>query len=142
MRRPSDLLALALGLLAGLQLLHVLDQLRTDPDASFPALLATPQVVAGVGGALVALVLVRRGAPSGRRLAIAVGVLVATGFAIVHGIPVATARAEPYWGDGSADAVQWIGVIAIWSCCAWVIVLARARAMSEYGIERGERARA
>jgi hypothetical protein len=49
--------------------------------------------------------------------------LVALGFVLSHGIPVESARTEPYWGDGSADIVQWLGVGLILACCAAIAAL-------------------
>ena len=69
--------------------------------------------------------MVRRGAPLGRMLALWAAGLVAFGFLLSHGIPAETARTKPYWGDGSADALQWLGVSLIWACCAAVVTFAR-----------------
>ena len=69
--------------------------------------------------------MVRRGAPLGRMLALWAAGLVAFGFLLSHGIPAETARTKPYWGDGSADALQWFGVSLIWACCATVATFAR-----------------
>ena len=100
----------ALAALAALQLLHLLDELRTDEAADLAGLLLRPQPIVGIGGALAALVLVRRGSPLGRTLALWLAAAVALGFLLSHGIPVESARTKPYWGDGSADVVQWLGV--------------------------------
>lgn len=118
----------ALGVLAGLQMLHLLDGLRTDPAASFPGLYLEPQAIAGVGGAVLSVVLVARGHRWGRPLAILSGVGVSLGFLLVHGLPFSSGFTEPYWGDGSADALQWLGVIAIWACSFVVFQLARGAA--------------
>lgn len=116
-----DRTALGLAALAALQLLHLLDDLRTDPEAN----LLRPQPVLGIGGTLVALFLIRRGAPAGRVLALVAAGLVTWGFLLSHGIPVEVGPSKPYWGDGSADALQWLGVTLIWACCAFVWVNAR-----------------
>lgn len=118
-------LRLALTGLTVLLVVHVLDSLRTDPEATFPAVLLTPQAVLGVGGALLAIALDVRGDRRARPLATWVAALVAAGFGIVHGIPVATEVTEPYWGDGSADAYQWIGVGAVLTAAAATIWSAR-----------------
>ena len=47
------------------------------------------------------------------------------GFLLSHGIPAETARTKPYWGDGSADVLQWFGVGLIWARRATVAVCAR-----------------
>jgi hypothetical protein len=116
----------ALGALAALQLLHLLDELRTDEAADVAGLLLRPQPIVGIGGALVALVLVRRGSPLGRTLALWLAGAVALGFLLSHGIPVESARTKPYWGDGSADIVQWLGVSLVWAACFAVFTTARS----------------
>lgn len=123
-------LDVALGLLTVLQVLHLLDGLRTDPSATFPRIIFEPQAIAGVGGSIVALVLVARGHAWGRPLAILSAVLVSLGFAIVHGLPFSSELTTPYWGEGSADGLQWLGVVAIWACSAVVVLLARRRVVT------------
>jgi hypothetical protein len=120
-----DRTALGLGALALLQTLHLLDELRTDSNADLAAVALRPQPIIGIGSTLVALVAVRRAADIARALALTVSGLVAFGFILSHGIPAESARTEPYWGDGSADALQWLGVSLILACCATVVVLAR-----------------
>jgi len=115
----------ALATLAVLQVVHLLDELRTDEASDLAGLLLRPQPIVGIGGTIAAAVLVRRGAPLGRMLALWAAGLVALGFLLSHGIPAETARTKPYWGDGSADIVQWLGVSVIWACCAVVVVFAR-----------------
>jgi hypothetical protein len=122
-----DRLVMALGLLALLQLLHGLDELRTDEAATLATSVLGPPTVAGVGGALVSAWAVRAGKSWGRTLAVATALLVSLGFLLVHGIPTASDANEPYWGDGSADLLQWAGVLSIWAACAYVFVLARRR---------------
>jgi hypothetical protein len=46
------------------------------------------------------------------------------GFALAHALPFQFGRTEPYWGDGAADALQWIGLLAVFACAAAVLVLA------------------
>ena len=116
----------ALGALAALQLLHLLDELRTDEAADLASLLLRPQPIVGIGGALTALVLVRHGSPLGRTLALWLSGAVALGFLLSHGIPVESSRTMPYWGDGSADIVQWLGVSLVWAACAAVFTTARS----------------
>lgn len=119
-----DRTVFALATLVALQFLHLLDELRTNEAENLTELLRVQPVV-GIGGTLAALALVRRGAPLGRLLALWAAGLVALGFLLSHGIPAETARTKPYWGDGSADALQWLGVALIWACCATVATFAR-----------------
>lgn len=71
-----------------------------------------------------ALVLIRRGAAVGRTLALVVAATVALGFVLSHGIP---SSSKAYWGDGTADPLQWLGFLAILATCAAVIAFARRR---------------
>lgn len=126
MRVTSTRLQLALGALAALLIVHLLDGLRTDDDASFPAVLLSPQAMLGIGGSVAALVLERRRHAAARRLAAIVAGLIALGFVVVHGVPFASDRTEPYWGDGSADATQWVGLAAVLTAAATTITLSRS----------------
>lgn len=116
---------LVLGALALLQALHLLDEQRTDPSTDFAEVVLRPQPIIGIGGTVLALVAVRNRAQIARALAFTVSGLVALGFILSHGIPAETARTEPYWGDGSADVLQWLGVASILACCAAAFLLAR-----------------
>ena len=120
-------MVVALLVLAALQALHGLDELRTDETATLATSLLGAPTVAGVGGALVSAWALRTGKSWGRTLAVVTAALVSLGFLLVHGIPTASDANEPYWGDGSADVLQWAGVLSIWAVCAYVVVLARRR---------------
>ena len=140
--RMRDRTVLALAALAVLQALHLLDELRTDEAADLAGVVLRPQPVIGIGTTVVALILVRRGADLGRTLALWTAGLVALGFLLSHGIPAETARTKPYWGDGTADPLQWLGVGLIWTCCATVAVFAwqlpkQARSAGRAGFREG-----
>lgn len=120
-----DRIVLGLAALALLQVLHLLDELRTGESSDLAEAFLRPQPILGIGGALAALVAVRRGARAARSLALTVAGVIALGFVLSHGIPVENARTKPYWGDGSADVLQWLGVSLILTCCASVFVLGR-----------------
>jgi len=131
----KDRTVLALAALAVLQLLHLLDDLRTDETADLAGIFLRPQPVIGIGGALAALVLIRRGDPRGRTLALAVAGLVAFGFVLSHGFPEDTGPTHPYWGDGSADPLQWLGFTVILAACATTAALARKLPRSRSRLE-------
>ena len=116
----KDRVVLGLLALAALQVLHLFDELRTDETADLASILLRPQPILGIGGTLAAAVAVRRGSRYGRPLAFTAAGLVALGFVLSHGVP---GGSEPYWGDGSADALQWLGVTLILACCAAIAVL-------------------
>ncbi len=134
----KDRTTLGLAALAMLQALHLLDELRTDETADLAGTLLRPQPVIGIGGTIAALIAVHRGAQIGRLLALTAAGLVAFGFLLSHGIPAETPRTKPYWGDGSADALQWLGVSLIWACCALVAASAW-RLASTPGVEASSR---
>jgi peptidoglycan/LPS O-acetylase OafA/YrhL len=115
----------ALAALTLLQVLHDADTLRTDATASVVGLATDPAVFIGVGGALLALVAVHRRRRWGRVLALSVAAVVAIGFVLSHGIPFLTSFTVPYWGEGSADPLQWTGFLAILGCCIaiWAFAL-------------------
>jgi hypothetical protein len=119
------LTALLLLSLALLQFLHSLDDLRTEPASTLVTALLKPQAIVGVGGALLAALLIARAHRWGPSLAVADAGLVALGFLLVHGAPLRIGPLKPYWGAGSADALQWLGVSAILICCAAVILTVR-----------------
>jgi peptidoglycan/LPS O-acetylase OafA/YrhL len=118
-------LAGGLAALAAFQTLHLLDELRTSEDPTGVAALVAPEAFAGIGGALLALWGVRRAKSWAPTLATVTAVLVSVGFLIVHGLPWASERTEPYWGEGSADVLQWTGVLAIWVTSILVVGWAR-----------------
>jgi len=118
-------LVVALGALVLFQALHLLDELRTEEDRTGLMALVSPQAIAGIGGAVLALVAVRRGLAWGRPTAMATAVLVGLGFLLTHAVPWSAGLTEPYWGDGSADVAQWAGVIGVWASCIAVIMRAR-----------------
>jgi hypothetical protein len=115
----------ALVALFVIQLLHGIDELRTDDTATLVGTLLDPGTLLGLGGNAWAIWAVATFDRRARTLAVLTGALVALGFVVVHGIPTASDATDPYWGDGSADALQWIGVVAVWIACAAVVALAR-----------------
>jgi hypothetical protein len=46
------------------------------------------------------------------------------GFALAHALPVQIGSTEPYWGDGSADVLQWAGLLAVLACAIAVLFTA------------------
>lgn len=115
----------ALVALAAVQFLHLIDSLRTADNASFPGVFAEPQAIAGIGGSLLAAAAVSRGWPSGLLLSRVAGSLVGLGFLVSHGLPWESARTEPYWGEGSADVLQWLGVLVILALCVTCVSVSR-----------------
>ena len=117
-----DRIALGLGALAALQLLHLLDELRTDEAADLATCCCDRSRSSASAAPSSRLLLVRRGAPLGRLLALSRRAWSRSGSSLARGSRRPT-RTKPYWGDGSADVLQWLGVRLIWACCAALAVL-------------------
>lgn len=61
----------------------------------------------------------------GPRVALVVAWIEIAAFTFFHGIPVEIGPAKPYWGDGMADPLQWVGFISILACSAAIVSAAR-----------------
>jgi hypothetical protein len=46
-------------------------------------------------------------------------------FAFFHLIPVEVGPSKPYWGDGMADPLQWVGLLSIIAVSAAIVRVAR-----------------
>lgn len=124
--KPKVLLALTSGLLALLILnLAVFDDLRTDETADLAGTFLAPQHLTSILACLLAVVMLgtrHRWAP---RVALTVAWIEIAAFTFFHGIPVEIGPAKPYWGDGMADPLQWVGFISILACCTAIVIAAR-----------------
>jgi hypothetical protein len=134
-RRPA---ALLLGLTSGLLALQVLnlavfDDLRTDPSAGVLETFTKPQHLSSIVAVLLTVVLVAVGHRSAARVAAVVAWIEITTFTFFHGIPVEVGPSKPYWGDGTGDTLQWVGLLSILACSA-AIVLVVARWSSKGAI--------
>jgi hypothetical protein len=121
------LLALTSGLLAALVLNLVLfDDLRADESADVAGTFLAPQHLTSILASLLAVVLLamrHRWAP---RVALTVAWIEIGAFLFFHGIPFEIGPSKPYWGDGTGDALQWLGFALILACSASVVRVARA----------------
>ena len=120
------MLGLTFGLLALLVLnLAVFDDLRTDASAGVLETFSKPNHLSSLLAVLLAGVLLA----FRHRLAARVTVVVAwteiAAFTFFHAIPVEIGPSKPYWGDGTGDALQWVGFLAILATSAAIIVVAR-----------------
>jgi hypothetical protein len=128
-RQPArQLLGLTSGLLA-LQVLNlaIFDDLRTDQSAGVLETFAKPQHLSSIVAVLIAVVLVARRHRHAARVAVAVAWIEIAAFTFFHGIPVQIGPAKPYWGDGSGDALQWLGFLSIIACSVAIVVVGRRR---------------
>lgn len=122
-QRVRTKLLVGTALLAVMQVAHLLDVLRYDETASFPALLADPLAVFGIGAATVAFIWTVQRRRTARAVALATGAAIAVGFVLVHGLPVELdGFNNPYWTkeEGNrADPVQWASVLVLVVLGAW-----------------------
>ncbi len=127
--RPArQLLGLTSALLA-LQVLNlvVFDDLRTDESVGVLETFAKPQHLSSIVAVLLAVILVARGHRLGARVAVVVAWIEIAAFTFFHGIPFQIGPSKPYWGDGSGDALQWLGFLSIMACSAVIVVVGRQR---------------
>src|SRR3954451_4892255 len=111
---PGLLLGLTGALLALLTLnLAVFDDLRVDPSAAVVETFTKPQHLSGLVAVLIAGVLLAFKYRSAARVAAVVAWIEIAAFTFFHLVPVEVGPSKPYWGEGTGDALQWIGVAAI-----------------------------
>jgi hypothetical protein len=110
------------GLMVLAQFAHLLDVLRYDDTASFPAVLGDPVAIFGIGIAALAFGLTASRHRLGPSVAVAAGGAIAVGFVLTHGIPFQLGGLNnPYWTfDGNrADLLRWASVVVLVVLGAW-----------------------
>src|SRR4051812_10673466 len=125
--RPARLLlGLTGGLLALLVLnLAVFDDLRVDPSAGVLETFAKPQHLASLVAVVIAAGLVAFKHRGAARVAVTVAWIEIVAFGFFHVVPVEVGPSKPYWGDGMADALQWVGLVSILAVSAAIVRVAR-----------------
>ena len=122
------LLGLSSALLVLLVLnLTVFDDLRTDATIGVLDTFTKPQHLSSIAAVLLAVVLLALRHRTAARVAAVVAWIEIAAFTFFHGIPVEIGPSKPYWGDGSADALQWVGFLSILACSAAIVVVAGRR---------------
>src|SRR3954452_9918336 len=120
------LLGLTGALLALLILnLAVFNDLPTHPPAGVLETSTKPQHLSSLVAVLIAAALVAFKHRSAARVAMVVAWIEITAFAFFHAIPVEVGPSKPYWGDGMADALQWVGLLSILAVSAAIVHVAR-----------------
>ena len=121
-----QLLGLTSALLA-LQVLNlaVFDDLRTDPLAGVLETFTKPQHLSSIVAVVLAVGLVAVRHRLAARVAAVVAWIEIAAFTFFHGIPVEIGPSKPYWGDGTGDALQWVGLLAIIAVSAAIVRVAR-----------------
>src|SRR3954463_3910899 len=125
--RPARLLLGLTGALFALLVLNlaVFDDLRIDPSAGVLETFAKPQHLASLVAVLIAAGLVAFKPRPAVRVAAVVAWIEIPAFAFFHVIPVEVGPSKPYWGDGMADALQWVGLLSILAVSAAIVHVAR-----------------
>jgi hypothetical protein len=124
--RPSGLLLGLTGALLALLILNlaVFDDLRIDPAAGALETFTKPQHLSSLVAVLIAGALVAFKHRFAARVAVVVAWIEIAAFAFFHAIPVEVGPSKPYWGDGMADALQWVGLLSILAVSAAIVRVA------------------
>jgi DMSO/TMAO reductase YedYZ heme-binding membrane subunit len=125
--RPARLLLGLTGALLALLVLNlaVFDDLRIDPSAGVLETFTKPQHLSSLLAVLIAAALLAFKHRSAARVAMGVAWIEITAFAFFHAIPVEVGPSKPYWGDGMADTLQWVGLLSILAVSATIVHVAR-----------------
>jgi hypothetical protein len=112
---PSRLLLGLSGALLALLILNlaVFDDLRIDSSAGVLETFTKPQHLASLVAVLIAGGLLAFKHRSAARVAAVVAWIEIAAFAFFHLVPVEVGPSKPYWGEGTGDALQWVGVVSI-----------------------------
>jgi len=125
--RPSRLLLGLTGALLALLIVNlaVFDDLRIDPSAGVLETFAKPQHLSSLVAVLIAGALVAFRHRSAARVVMGVAWIEIAAFTFFHLIPVEVGPSKPYWGDGMADTLQWVGLLSILTVSAAIVGVAR-----------------
>src|SRR5215207_10538436 len=126
-RRPTGLLLGLTGALLALLILNlaVFDDLRIDPSAGVLETFAKPQHLSSLVAVLIAGAVVAFRHRSAARVAMVVAWIEISAFTFFHVIPVEVGPSKPYWGDGTGDTLQWVGLLSILAVSAAIVRVAR-----------------
>jgi hypothetical protein len=116
------LLGLTGALLALLVLnLAVFDDLRIDSSAGVLDTFTKPQHLASLVAVAIAGVLLAFKHRSAAPVAAVVAWIEIAAFSFFHLLPVEAGPSKPYWGEGTGDALQWVGVVSILAVSAAIV---------------------
>jgi len=85
---------------------------------------AKPQHLSSLVAVLIAAALVAFKHRSAARAAVTVAWIEIVAFVFFHVIPVEVGPSKPYWGDGTGDALQWVGLVSILAVSAAIVRVA------------------
>ena len=112
---PRRLLLGLTGALLALLILNlaVFDDLRIDSSAGVLDTFAKPQHLASLVAVVIAGVLLAFKHRSAARVAAVVAWIEIAAFSFFHLVPVEAGPSKPYWGQGTGDILQWVGLVSI-----------------------------
>src|SRR3954468_7231940 len=112
---PRRLLLGLTAALLGLLILNlaVFDDLRIDSSAGIVETFTKPPHLSSLVAVLIAGVLLAFKHRSAARVAAVVAWIEIAAFTFFHLVPVEVGPSKPYWGEGTGDALQWVGVVSI-----------------------------
>jgi hypothetical protein len=112
---PHRLLLGLTGALLALLILNlaVFDDLRIDSSAGALDTFTKPQHLASLVAVVIAGVLLAFKHRSAARVAGVVAWIEIAAFTFFHLVPVEAGPSKPYWGEGTGDTLQWVGVVSI-----------------------------
>src|SRR4051794_28054425 len=123
---PRRLLGLTGALLALLILnLAAFDDLRIDSSAGVLETFTKPQHLSSLIAVGVAGVLLAFKHRSAARVAAVVAWIEIAAFTFFHLLPVEAGPSKPYWGDGTGDTLQWVGLLSILAVSAGIVGVVR-----------------
>src|SRR3954471_10897305 len=124
---PSPLLLGLTGALLALLILNlaVFDDLRIDSSAGVLETFTKPQHLGSLVAVLIAGVLLAFKHRSAARVAAVVAWIEIAAFTFFHFVPVEVGPSKPYWGEGTGDTLQWVGVVSILAVSAAIVGAAR-----------------
>jgi hypothetical protein len=124
---PTGLLLGLTGALLALLILNlaVFDDLRIDSSAGVLETFIKPQHLSSLVAVVIAGVLLAFKYRSAARVAAVVAWIEIAAFTFFHAIPVEVGPSKPYWGEGTGDALQWVGLVSILAVSAAIVGVAR-----------------
>jgi hypothetical protein len=124
---PTGLLLGLTGALLALLILNlaVFDDLRIDSSAGVLETFIKPQHLSSLVAVLIAGALLAFKHRSAARVAAVVAWIEIAAFTFFHAIPVEVGPSKPYWGEGTGDALQWVGLVSILAVSAAIVGAAR-----------------
>ena len=132
---PHGLLLGLTGALLALLILNlaVFDDLRIDSSAGVLDTFTKPQHLASLLAVVIAGVLLAFKHRSAARVAAIVAWIEIAAFTFFHLLPLESGPSKPYWGEGTGDTLQWVGVVSILVVSAAIVGAVRRAPKPSHG---------